>query len=120
MVVDLFPALMVSWKDKAPGRGYFIFGCEEDLELLEGDITMTTINGVPAINFFERIQKILVRVMATTMVVKLLGRNLAYSILQNRIFNLWKPSHSFHLMDIENGYFLANFQSREDYEMVLT
>ncbi|MBA0590349.1 hypothetical protein Gorai_019060, partial [Gossypium raimondii] len=103
MVVDLSPALMVSWKDKAPGRGSSIFGCDEDLEFLEGDIRMTTINGVPAINFFERIQKILVRVMATTMVVKLLGRNLVYSILQNRIFNLWKPSHSFHLMDIENG-----------------
>ncbi|MBA0686592.1 hypothetical protein Goari_014188 [Gossypium aridum] len=58
--------------------------------------------------------------MATTMVVKLLGRNLVYSILQNRIFNLWKPSHSFHLMDIENAYFLAKFQSREDYEMILT
>ncbi|MBA0860522.1 hypothetical protein Goshw_018397 [Gossypium schwendimanii] len=109
---------MVSWKDKALGRGSSIFGCEEDLEFLEGDITMTTINGVPVINFFERIQKILVRVMATTMVVKLLGRNLVYSILQNRIFNLWKPSHSFHLMDIENAYFLAKFQSREDYEMI--
>ncbi|MBA0560685.1 hypothetical protein Golob_017569 [Gossypium lobatum] len=111
---------MVSWKDKALGRGYSIFGCEEDLEFLEGDITMTTINGVPAINFFEWIQKILVRVMATTMVVKLLGRNLVYSILQNQIFNLWKPSHFFHLMDIENAYFLAKFQSREDYEMILT
>ncbi|MBA0715606.1 hypothetical protein Golax_014496 [Gossypium laxum] len=111
---------MVSWKDKALGRGSSIFGYEEDLEFLEGDITMTTINGVPAINFFERIQKILVRVMSTTMVVKLLGRNLVYSILQKRIFNLWKPSNSFHLMDIENAYLLAKFQSREDYEMILT
>ncbi|MBA0618060.1 hypothetical protein Godav_027455, partial [Gossypium davidsonii] len=53
MVVDLSPALMVSWKDKALGRGSSIFGCEEDFEFLEGDITMNTINGVPVISFFR-------------------------------------------------------------------
>ncbi|KAK5785077.1 hypothetical protein PVK06_039622 [Gossypium arboreum] len=62
----------------------------------------------------------LLKNMMTTVVVKLLGRNLAYSILHNQIFSLWKPSHSFYLMDIENDYFLVKFQSKEDYEMVLT
>ncbi|PPE02107.1 hypothetical protein GOBAR_DD00880 [Gossypium barbadense] len=58
--------------------------------------------------------------MATTVVVKLLGRNLSYSILQNRIQSLRILSQQFHLMDMENGYFLVKFQSRVDYDKVLT
>ncbi|MBA0761541.1 hypothetical protein Gotri_024169 [Gossypium trilobum] len=48
--------------------------------------------------------------MATTVVVKLLGCNLAYSTLQNR-----KPSHH-----VEIDYYLVKFQSKDDYEKALT
>ncbi|KAK5846160.1 hypothetical protein PVK06_002432 [Gossypium arboreum] len=48
------------------------------------------------------------------------GRNLMYSTLYNMIFSLWKLSHSFQLMDVENGYYLVKFQNKEDYEKVLT
>ncbi|KAA3485774.1 hypothetical protein EPI10_029765 [Gossypium australe] len=37
------------------------------------------------------------------MVIKLLGRNIGYATLQNKIHSLWKPSQPFPLMDIENG-----------------
>ncbi|MBA0596646.1 hypothetical protein Gorai_013457 [Gossypium raimondii] len=49
--------------------------------------------------------------MALTVVVKLLGRNLAYTTFHNRIFSLWKPTHSFQLMDVENDHFLVRFQN---------
>lgn len=55
-----------------------------------------------------------------TVVLKLLGLNIIYGVLFNRISNLWKPIQPFQLMDIENGYFLAKFQNNEDYEKVLT
>lgn len=80
----------------------------------------TTANGIPTIKISERIKQLLVKGMATIAVVKLLGRNLAYSTLHNRILNLWKPSLSFQLMGVENRYFLVKFQGREDYEKVLT
>lgn len=44
------------------------------------------------------------------MVVKLLGLNLSYNLLYNRIFSLLKCSQQFCLMDVENGYFLVKFQ----------
>ncbi|MBA0867863.1 hypothetical protein Goshw_005220, partial [Gossypium schwendimanii] len=92
----------ISWRDKVLGREVPGYG-REDLELLDGDVTRCTVNGIPVISFSERVQQILFREMATTVVVKLLGRNLSYSILQNRIQSLRKLSQQFHLMDLENG-----------------
>ncbi|KAK5793601.1 hypothetical protein PVK06_034753 [Gossypium arboreum] len=91
MAVDSNPMPMESWKDKFLGNGNHVSAEEEDLKLLEGDITRTTINRVPVINFSKRIQPFLIRDMAITVVVKLLGQNIAYSTLHNRIFSLRKP-----------------------------
>ncbi|PPR89073.1 hypothetical protein GOBAR_AA31612 [Gossypium barbadense] len=55
----------------------------------------------------------------TSVALKLLGRNIGYIALFNQISSLWRSSKSFNLMDIENGYFLAKFQSIEDYNKVL-
>ncbi|KAH1113958.1 hypothetical protein J1N35_007336 [Gossypium stocksii] len=58
--------------------------------------------------------------MELTVVIKLLGRNIGYNTLHNRITSLWKPISSFHLMDIENGYYLVRFLNRTDFDRVLT
>ncbi|MBA0604745.1 hypothetical protein Godav_017388, partial [Gossypium davidsonii] len=58
--------------------------------------------------------------MALMVVIKLLGWNIGFLSLQNRISNLWRPSVPFHLMDIENGYFLVKFHSKDDYDKVLS
>lgn len=57
--------------------------------------------------------------MELTVILKLLGRNIGYEALNNRISSLWNTAKPFHLMDIENGYFLAKFQSFDDYTKVL-
>lgn len=91
-----------------------------DLELEDGDILRSVINGIPGIEFSDRIKKILVKDMESAVVVKLLGRNIGYGALYNRIVSLWKPSQPFRLMDAANGYYLVKFQSMVDYEVVLT
>ncbi|KAH1046188.1 hypothetical protein J1N35_036972 [Gossypium stocksii] len=58
--------------------------------------------------------------MELTILLKLLGRNIGYNAINNRILNLWKPAKSIHLMDIANGYFLVKFQAFEDYNKALT
>ncbi|KAA3465259.1 GroES-like zinc-binding alcohol dehydrogenase family protein [Gossypium australe] len=93
---------------------------DEDLELLEGDIHRSIVNGIPAINFSKRIQQILFKEMELTVVSKSLGRNIGYGALNIRISSLWNPSKPFHIMDIENGYFLAKFHSTDDYTKVLS
>ncbi|KAH1114422.1 hypothetical protein J1N35_007800 [Gossypium stocksii] len=120
MAIDSSTAPMVFWKDKLVGSGSLESGHEVDLEFLDGDIMKSTVNGIPTISFSKRVQKFLVRDMATTMVVKLSGSNVSYMLLYNMISSLWKPSKPFHLMDVENKYFLVKFHGLEDYEMVLT
>ncbi|KAG8483174.1 hypothetical protein CXB51_022167 [Gossypium anomalum] len=58
--------------------------------------------------------------MENIVVVKLLGRNIGYGVLHNRIISLWKPSQPFHIMDVTNGYYLVRFQNKDDYDMTLT
>ncbi|MBA0585643.1 hypothetical protein Gorai_016411, partial [Gossypium raimondii] len=56
---------------------------EEDFELLESDIVRSSINGIPSIHFSERVNQLLIKDMARTVVIKLLGRNIGYSALYN-------------------------------------
>lgn len=71
----------------------------------------TTIDGVPAITFSDRINIILFREMELTVIVKLLRRNIDYNALHNRILSLWKPVNSIRIMGTTNRYFLVKFQS---------
>ncbi|MBA0612867.1 hypothetical protein Godav_013416 [Gossypium davidsonii] len=59
---------------------------EEDFELLESDIVRSSINGIPSIHFSERVNQLLIKDMARTVVIKLLGRNIGYSALYNTVW----------------------------------
>ncbi|PPR98415.1 hypothetical protein GOBAR_AA22253 [Gossypium barbadense] len=131
MAVDSIPSssMIVSWKDKLLGSGFigadqgiagFDEGSDGDFILLEDDVIRSTVNGLPAIDFSDRVKQLLYKEMEMTVVLKLLGRNISYGVLFNRVCNLWKPIQPFQLMDIENGYYLAKFQNNNDYEKVLT
>ncbi|KAH1107096.1 hypothetical protein J1N35_010864 [Gossypium stocksii] len=106
--------------DSRKGSVVIGLGVEDDFDFMDGDITISIINGIPSIVFSERVRHLLVKDIANTMVIKLLGRNIRHATIQNKIAILWKPSMSFQLMDIENGYFLAKFQNSDGFEKVLS
>ncbi|KAH1045761.1 hypothetical protein J1N35_036545 [Gossypium stocksii] len=118
----------MSWKDKLLGGPVVSnsvcdgvsAGKEADLELLEGDVRMSVIDGIPIIDFSDRVKEILFKEMELTIIVKLLGRNIGYNALHNRILFFWKPVNPIQIMDIDNGYFLVKFQAFNDYNKVLT
>ncbi|MBA0632585.1 hypothetical protein Godav_001294 [Gossypium davidsonii] len=92
-----------SWKDYLMGTGLRAdvqaqgvdnFYGEDDLELSEVDIVKSTVNGIPSINFSERVNQILIKDMAHTVVIKLLGRNIGYPMMNNKVWSLWKPSQT--------------------------
>ncbi|MBA0844241.1 hypothetical protein Goarm_001351, partial [Gossypium armourianum] len=91
-----------------------------EFSLLKGDVNKSVVNGIPSIEFSKRIQQFLVKEMSTSVVLNLLGRNIGFVALQNRLYGIWRTSKPFQLMDIENGYFLAKFQSPDDYEKILS
>ncbi|KAK5775463.1 hypothetical protein PVK06_043358 [Gossypium arboreum] len=90
------------------------------LHFLDGDIKRSSINGVPSIEFLDRVNQLLIKEMSTSLVLKLLGQKIGFAALQNQIYGLRKPSMSSQLMDIKNRYFLVKFQNSEDYEKLLT
>ncbi|KAK5785139.1 hypothetical protein PVK06_039691 [Gossypium arboreum] len=104
LLVDLTIEPITSWKDKLIGQSSNIEGKgleeNEEFELLEGDIQKLVINGTPSIKSSNRINQILIWDMKNTVVLKLLVRNIGYSVLQNKIYSLWKPSSLFQLMYI--------------------
>ncbi|PPS12824.1 hypothetical protein GOBAR_AA07817 [Gossypium barbadense] len=129
MAVDHEPQPSMTWKEKLLGvhgaasesvRDGPSADNENEFELLEGDVNMSIIDGIPVIDFSGRVKEILFKEMELTIIVKLLGRNIGYNTLHNRILFFWNPTNSIKIMDITNGYFLVKFQDPNDYNRVLS
>ncbi|KAG8476938.1 hypothetical protein CXB51_030361 [Gossypium anomalum] len=63
---------------------------KDNVEVHEGDVTKSVVNGLPAIQFPDRIQKLIKDSMASTIIIKLLGQRITISALTNRAYALWK------------------------------
>lgn len=124
MMIDLTSEQPVSWKDKLISQSSKneSTGSEgrEDFVIMDGDIQKSFVNGMPSITFSDRVHQFLIQGMENTVILKLLGCNIGFSVLQNKLYNLWRPSVTLHMMDIENEYFLVKFQNKLDYEMALS
>ncbi|KAH1038475.1 hypothetical protein J1N35_040218 [Gossypium stocksii] len=109
MVVDSEEQLMMSFKDKLLGGGMSssdrnlvgnLRRNEGDLEILDGDVNTSMVNGIPAIAFSERIKDILFKKMESTVILKLLGCSICYNFAHLAVFvNLEKPLTSKVLVD---------------------
>ncbi|MBA0792766.1 hypothetical protein Gohar_017238 [Gossypium harknessii] len=112
----------VSYRNKLMGSQNSMnpFQALEDIEVQEGDVKTKVISGIPSIIFFERVHKFIEKKMAKTVVIKLLGRKITFNAILNIIKILWKTKSPFQLMDLENDYYLVQFNDEEDFKNVLT
>lgn len=79
MLTESSPVPSISWKDKLLGVNTDALNknglihhedcTDEELDFLEGDVHRSIVNGIPSINFSERIQKILFKEMELTVVL---------------------------------------------------
>ncbi|KAK9045530.1 hypothetical protein V6N11_051440 [Hibiscus sabdariffa] len=76
---------------------------DDDIEILEGDVTRMMVDGLISIQFLKRVQSLAEKSLDRTIVLKLLGRRIGYETLKNKIHELWKPKREVKLMDIDNG-----------------
>ncbi|KAK8504150.1 hypothetical protein V6N12_005689 [Hibiscus sabdariffa] len=86
---------------------------DDDIDLLDDDISVGESEGIPFIIFSDRVQSLALQSMDYTLVVKILGLRVGYNVLHNRIHAIWKPAHPLKLVDIENDYFLVKFSASE-------
>ncbi|MBA0664973.1 hypothetical protein Goklo_004901 [Gossypium klotzschianum] len=104
MVVYMAPMSGISWKDKLlRGRGTrsldssmisddFI---DVDLEFEEGDILRSIFNGIPTIDFSERIKKVLVKDIVKIFGCNIWCNNLFFSGVGNSSFGTTNPTSKF-------------------------
>lgn len=53
------------------------------------------------------------------LVLKVLGRNLLYTTIAERLLKLWKLSSLFVMTDLENHFYVVRFTNKDDYEKFL-
>ncbi|KAK4259260.1 hypothetical protein QN277_005608 [Acacia crassicarpa] len=74
----------------------------------------------PSFEFEEKERERLLKPFWRSLVVKLLGRQLSYGFMVKKLSQLWARKGCIDVFDMENDYFLVNFQHQEDYMDALT
>ncbi|KAK5776065.1 hypothetical protein GOBAR_AA25026 [Gossypium barbadense] len=58
--------------------------------------------------------------MANSVIVWLMGRAIGYRALVNRLMLLWELVGEFHVVDLENDFFIVKFSMVQDYNKALS
>lgn len=53
------------------------------------------------------------------LVVKLLGKNIGFQTMRDRLTRIWKPQAGFELMDIGSGFYMVKFDMEGDRTKVM-
>lgn len=59
------------------------------------------------------------RPWSRALVVKLLGRSISFRVLSQRLTDIWSLNYRIDIIDLEDGYYVIRFYSKEDYTHVL-
>ena len=75
--------------------------------------------GLVAVKFSRDFKQQIRKPWTRALIVKVYGRNVGLSFLQNRLLSMWKPAGRLDCVDLEHGFFLTRFYLKEDYEATL-
>ncbi|KAH1031952.1 hypothetical protein J1N35_044126 [Gossypium stocksii] len=115
MQVDNSKEQKMSWNDKLVGNtSHGKSQIREEFRLL-----VKTVDRIPSFTFSKEVHKHIERDMAKTMIIKLMGRMIAFHMLLGKIQSLWQLKNLIQLMDLEKHYYLMKFQDDEDYATTL-
>lgn len=87
-------------------------------EMTDG-ITITDSSTGPIFEFSEAEKERLERKWDRSLIIKLLGGTLGFMVMRRRVQAMWGKEGRVDLNDIGNGYFVASFQSLDDYFFAL-
>ncbi|KAI9072462.1 hypothetical protein K1719_045574 [Acacia pycnantha] len=69
----------------------------------------------PQFEFEEKERERLMKPFRRTLIVKLMGRQLSYGFMVKRLRMLWARKGDIDIFDMDNEFYLVNFQQHEDY-----
>ncbi|KAI9117005.1 hypothetical protein K1719_012004 [Acacia pycnantha] len=93
---------------------------QSEVNLTKEDYKVDREGDIPCIEFSSTIRALLAKGMERSLIIKFLGRSITYHDLVYRTQMLWKLKGSYHLVDMEGGFYCATFDLEEDYYKVLT
>lgn len=77
-------------------------------------------DGEPVITIGKEVLDAMNGLWKNCMIVKVLGRNIAISVLTRKLRELWKPRGAMYVMDLPRQFFLVRFDAEEEYLAALT
>lgn len=81
---------------------------KEKVDLIAKGLVIIELEGgnrlLPKVTFDEKLLSELCGTWQQASVVKLLGKNVGYHIMKERLSKLWKLQGSFEIMDVHNGF----------------
>lgn len=116
---DPEPPKMPSFKDTLLNSVPPPFEEDDDIVLVQGDVSVDMGGAIPIINFAPHVLATLNQKMGLAVVVKLLGRRISYRHLRLQLQHLWKPGGPFKLTDLDENCFIVRFKEDPDYQNAL-
>ncbi|KAK8562619.1 hypothetical protein V6N12_010693 [Hibiscus sabdariffa] len=100
-----------SFRDMLAGKGVDASSSptisDLDVEFKGDGVQYSFVDGTPSIRFSYRIHDLVDAKLANSVIVRLLGRTIGYSVLLTWIRSLWNPVGEIALIDLDNGYYLV-------------
>ncbi|KAK9089040.1 hypothetical protein Scep_028122 [Stephania cephalantha] len=90
-----------------------------DIEICSDHYKREKEDNLVRLHFTKEVQGKLDDRMNNTLIVRVLGKNIGFKILFNRMHLLWNPKGYMKVIDVDNGYYMVRFSSRDDYMNVL-
>ncbi|CAL1405409.1 unnamed protein product [Linum trigynum] len=84
------------------------------------DIETGCFQGEPELKLSSKFKERLCQPWKKTLVVRLLGRSIAYPYLCSQLRRMWRPVGSLEILDLSNDTFLTTFGNDQDYLRALT
>ncbi|MCI24608.1 hypothetical protein A2U01_0045793, partial [Trifolium medium] len=74
---------------------------------------------LPVVTMDEKLFQDLCNPWKEALVVKLLGKNVGYNMMKDRLKNLWRLTGGFEIMDVDNGFYMVKCELLADREKIV-
>lgn len=92
---------------------------DPELELEEADVAYSLKDGIPSINFSDRIKGLMDKSMQFAVIVKVLGRRIRYTTLRDKLPYIWPTIGPYRLIGCAGDCYIVKFSNMQDHQMAL-
>ncbi|KAJ4847951.1 hypothetical protein Tsubulata_012160 [Turnera subulata] len=88
---------------------------EEEVPCGPGDIIINKKGDIPSLELSMEFEKRLAKRWERAVIVKLMGRNISYRVITEKLNAIWQPKGMLKVIDLDNNLFIVKFSNDKDY-----